>query len=799
MKQLNKHFLFLIMLLPLTCVLAQHGNVSQLEIRNIMNGEKFTGYSPDDIRWSDDNETIYFEWNPDMEVIPVLYKYDLASGSVSKVSIEEQKQLDSRWGVVYNKSRTKKLVASSGTFILKDLKRGTEKTLIAISDRLSPTSFSKDESKVFFEYNDNLYSLTLANGKIEQLTNFGGKGYGRDGKEDKSEQDTWLEAQQLDLFQVLNDKKAVNEARKEQRKALEKKIDGPKPINTNGKQVRGIEISPNEDFITYSLASFGGMSGGTKIMNYLTESGYAEAEDARAKVGTPFGTSTIGFYNVKTGESYELNVDSLPGITDFPDYYNDYPEKFGEAEPFVRDVNIAGPVWSEDGKYAVAVVRSVDNKDRWIVKIDLETGLPELLDRQRDEAWIAGPGIGSWNYGTGSMGWMPDNKRIWFQSEESGYSHLYTVNVDTGEKKALTSGDYEVYDPRISADKKYWYFAANKKHPGIREYFKMPLEGGNLEKLVSLTDGHVEATLSPDEKYIAIRYSSTNKPWELYIQKNKAGQPAKQLTDSQTDEFKSYDWREPEVVSFKADDGVEVFARLYQPEGEKKNGAAVIFVHGAGYLQNAHYWWSNYFREYMFHNILADNGYTVLDIDYRGSAGYGRDFRTGIYRWMGGKDLSDHVDGAEFLVENYGVDKERIGIYGGSYGGFITLMALFNESETFACGAALRAVTDWAHYNHGYTSNILNEPFNDSLAYVKSSPIYFAEGLEDPLLICHGMIDDNVQYQDVVRLAQRLIELEKDDWEMAVYPVERHSFTEPKSWNDEYKRIFKLFQDNLKK
>jgi dipeptidyl aminopeptidase/acylaminoacyl peptidase len=200
----------------------------------------------------------------------------------------------------------------------------------------------------------------------------------------------------------------------------------------------------------------------------------------------------------------------------------------------------------------------------------------------------------------------------------------------------------------------------------------------------------------------------------------------------------------------------------------------------------------------MFHNLLADRGYTVLDIDYRASAGYGRDWRTAIYRHMGGKDLSDHIDGAKFLADKYAVDPERIGIYGGSYGGFITLMALFTEPNTFACGAALRAVTDWAHYNHPYTANILNTPVQDSLAYRRSSPIYHAEGLTKPLLILHGMVDVNVHYQDVVRLAQRLIELGKDKWEMAVYPVEDHGFIESSSWADEYKRIFGLFEQHLR-
>ena len=165
---------------------------------------------------------------------------------------------------------------------------------------------------------------------------------------------------------------------------------------------------------------------------------------------------------------------------------------------------------------------------------------------------------------------------------------------------------------------------------------------------------------------------------------------------------------------------------------------------------------------------------------------------------MGGRDLQDHVDGAKYLQKNFAIDPERIGLYGGSYGGFITLMALFTEPKWFGAGAALRSVTDWAHYNHGYTDNILNEPYNDSLAYARSSPINYAAGLKGALLMCHGMVDTNVHFQDIVRLSQRLIELKKENWELAVYPVEDHGFVEPSSWTDEYKRILKLFETNLR-
>jgi len=385
------------------------------------------------------------------------------------------------------------------------------------------------------------------------------------------------------------------------------------------------------------------------------------------------------------------------------------------------------------------------------------------------------------------------------------------------ERKAITAGKYEVQQSILSADKKYFYITTNEVHPGEQQFYRLPVAGGKAERITTLT-GANQVIISPDEKYIAILYSYSNKPWELYLQENRpvgspaakafgdgtqVGKPVARLeqitTKAMSDEFKSYPWRDPELITFAARDGAQVYARVFKPAVAAAGKPAVLFVHGAGYLQNAHKWWSSYFREYMFNNLLADNGYYVMDIDYRGSAGYGRDWRTGIYRHMGGKDLDDNVDAANYLVKTYGVDPKRIGMYGGSYGGFMTLMALFTTPDVFGAGAALRPVTDWANYNHGYTSNILNEPYNDSLSYKKSSPIYFASGLKSPLLICHGMVDVNVHFQDAVKLTQRLIELGKNNWEIAPYPMEDHGFVEPSSWTDEYKRIFKLFEENLKK
>lgn len=569
-----------------------------------------------------------------------------------------------------------------------------------------------------------------------------------------------------------------------------------KTIYYQDKILSSITVSPDGRFVTYRLTRPATSPRNTIVPNYVTETGFTQDIPGRLKVGAPAGTSEFFVLDKQQDSAIQVKTDQIPGIMDPPDYVKDYPKKdTAKKKSQPREVTFFGPYWNDKGTQAVVEIRAQDNKDRWLMLLDAATGKLKPFDRQRDEAWVAGPGI--FLFMNKRQSWIDDNT-FWYQSETSGYSHIYKINVVTGEKTPLTSGQFEVQEANLSLNKKYFYITTNQQRPGEKQFYRLPVNGGNPEKITSMT-GANNITISPDEKQIAILYSYSNKPWELYLQQNKSGASPQAVTDkAMSDDFKSYKWREPEVITFTASDGATVYARLYRSANARTGGPAVIFVHGAGYLQNAHKWWSSYFREYMFNNYLADNGYTVMDVDYRGSAGYGRNWRTGIYRFMGGKDLDDNVDAAKYLTENLGVDPKHIGLYGGSYGGFITLMAMFTKPEIFAAGAGLRSVTDWAHYNPGYTSNILNEPFTDSISYIKSSPLYYAAGLKEALLMCHGMVDVNVHFQDIVRLTQRLIELHKDNWELAVYPMEDHGFVEPSSWTDEYKRIFKLFEKNLK-
>ena len=771
-------------------VLAPHNGIAQqssLSVESIMRDPIWMGTFPSQVRWDEHGEFIYFNYNRDQDPEDSLYQIGVKSKRLEKVSWSQERELPSFTGV-YNVDKSRKAYVKDNVLTVYDIPTKEVDDLLELDGRMSDLHFLGNGDRLAFRLGNDAYTLDLESKNLKRLTRI--KSGEKEKEEESSRQNEWLESDNLDLLRVVRERKE----KKERTDSIAALKSGGEPFTfyLGKRQVSSLQVAADGDFVALLLQTPSKPTA-TKVPNFIAAEGYTSDLNARPKVGTETGTSELAFYNIKKDTVYLVNAEKLSGIKDLPDYISDYPEKDWEEK--VRDVVFSQVVFSHDGKQAVTQIRSKDNKDRWIVLVDLKSGELKVLDRQRDEAWVAGPGIG-WASGGGTLGWLPDDSRIYFQSEESGYSHLYLLRISDGSKQAVTKGEFEVFSPFISKDKKSWYLTTSEVHPGERHFYRMPLLGGKMEQLTHL-EGNNEVTLSPDEKWLAIRHSYSNRPWELYLQANKTKSEAVALTSGQSEAFQAYGWRDPELVNFPASDGVSVPARLYLPEPETNNGAAIVFVHGAGYLQNVHKWWSSYFREYMFHNLLTDLGYTVLDIDYRGSAGYGRDWRTGIYRHMGGKDLSDQVDGVRYLVANHGIDKDRVGIYGGSYGGFMTLMALFNEGDTFKSGAALRSVTDWAHYNHPYTANILNEPADDPLAYRRSAPIYFAEGFKGHLLMAHGMVDVNVHFQDVVRLSQRLIELGKDNWELAVYPAEDHGFIEPSSWTDEYKRIIKLFNQTL--
>ncbi len=786
---------------------------AMLTVDSIMRGPKLVGTPPSVVRWSKGSDKVYFSWQKAADPRSSTYAVNRDGSGLRAMSTEEARTLDLPQNGRFDRARRRLLSAENGDIIVYDTATSARRFLTRTAGAESAPRWIRNDTAVTFMRDGNLFLVSLdGSGEIPfaQLTDViasgggagrGGGGAGGQATGGDTEVQRLLREQERNLIDFI---KRQAEQREETARAGRGGRGGntgttptPPPIArfTLGERqtLADLQLSADERYVWVGVSERpDGTARGQETPNYVTESAYPEMIPGRTNVGDVQARRLLAVLDLKEDKTVWADASAFAGSE----------RKAKPSDPDApRLLNWSAPEPSDDGSRTVITVRSLDNKDRWFVTVDPATGKATVLDAQHDEAWIREGAVAG---GNGGIAWLPDNRRFLFLSEKTSYLHLYSLDVTASSPTArpLTSGKWEVTNAQLSSDRKTMFLQTNEVHPGERHFYTMSVDGGARTRLTQATGSH-DVTVSPDERSLAVVHSYSTKPPELFVMPLTAGATPVRVTTSPSDEWQSFKWIDPKVITYKTRDGVDVYARLFTPEmiGAKRDPKkpAVVFVHGAGYLQNAHKYWSTYYREYMFHNLLASRGYVVLYPDYRASSGYGRDWRTAIYRHMGGKDLEDVVDGAKFLVQTEKVDPKRIGVYGGSYGGFITLMAMFTTPDVFAAGAALRPVTDWSHYNHGYTSNILNVPQVDPEAYRKSSPIFFAEGLKGRLVILHGMVDTNVFFQDSVRLAQRLIELRKENWEIAPYPVENHAFTEETSWADEYKRILKLFEETLRK
>jgi dipeptidyl aminopeptidase/acylaminoacyl peptidase len=627
-----------------------------------------------------------------------------------------------------------------------------------------------------------------------------------------------LDQQQRDLFRVIRER----DEREELQETIERsryendptRVPGPFYLD-KGKRSAGEWLSPSGRHMLIAMADKDQKPGVNDLMpSYVTETGYVTTSNVRPKVGQqPERADSFVLLDLRRESVLELSLASLPTISEDPlaeikaaaaarkrDQAEGKAELGADTEPAgvedgskPRPVSQIGVRWSDTGRTAAIMLRSHDNKDRWLVTVDTDPDEPALRTAHHlhDPAWI------NWEFN--EFGFVPGTDTLWFLSEHTGYGHLYTIGPDQAEPVAVTSGDHEVRSVYAFYDNSGFLARTNRTDPGIYELERITMDGQRAA--LTAIGGTVESfRVSPDETRAIIAYSTAMDPPELGAVSITGPEPVVRLTKTDTPLYRSFDFTAPEFVrvpSTHADRPIHT--RVYRPDQARFPGPRpiVIFVHGAGYLQFVNNGWAYYAREHMFHTLLNERGIVVLAPDFRASEGYGRDWRTAIYREMGYPELEDFDDCIAWAATEGIGDPQQVGIYGGSYGGFMTLMAMFLRPDVYDAGAALRSVTDWRHYNHGYTSNILDTPDIDPEPFDRSSPITHAEGLKSKLLICHGMLDDNVVAQDVIRLSQRLIELEKSGWELALYPVEPHGFREPSSWYDEYRRILELFEATL--
>jgi dipeptidyl aminopeptidase/acylaminoacyl peptidase len=785
---------------PVLVLAAEATSIPALE--QIMEDPDWLGNQPENAYWGDDSRTVFFQQKRNGSKLKDLYSVNTKSAAVEQVA-------ESDWSRFFKTS-----LVSSDTGELRawtysgDIYLGGRKSprqITRTADVESAPMFMSDGRRIAFQRNGQMFAFDPAGGLTEQLTNIRFE----DDPADKEDFDVLRTHQERLYRQVREAQEDEVEARERDNSlyTLDEALSAA-PIYMGSKlSSQGQSMSPNGRWHLVVTASEDFKEGKSGSMpNYVTASGHVENQETRTRVGrNGYAPHAVWLIDLESGEKFELDLSELPGIKDDPladlrasaiEHFVGLGEERDAAEsrlkaPDIRRVQIYSTQWSPDGSQVVLWVHASDNKDRWIATVDFEGKKLVGQHRLSDEAWV--------NSYHREHGWLRDNETLWFLSEDHGYLGIYTTNIAESGSAALVTGKHVVFDPVLGPSGKYIYYRANVTHPGIYEIWRVDVETGKADQLTTL-GGVNEVTVSPDGSRLLITHSEINRHPELYVQLNKPGATATQLTDTMSDKYKAIDWQQPAIVEVPSSHSDQpIYSKIYLPENHDpaKEYPAVMFVHGAGYTQNSDFGWPYYFREGMFHNLLTQQGYVVIDMDFRASEGYGRDWRTAIYRRMGVPELEDFHDGVDYIVENYGVNRDRIGVYGGSYGGFMTFVAMFRAPNLFKAGAALRPVSDWSHYNHGYTSNILNTPDIDPEAYRVSSPIEDADGLRNPLLIASGMQDNNVFFQDSVLVVQRLLELKKQDFEIALYPLDPHGFVNPESWLDEYRRIFKLFEENL--
>ncbi|HET8764909.1 MAG TPA: prolyl oligopeptidase family serine peptidase, partial [Rhodanobacter sp.] len=683
-----------------------------LDLETIMANPDWIGHPVESPYWSVDGSSLYYSLKRDGSSVRDLYRVAAAGGAPTRLDDADLAGADGP--AVYDRAHRRAAFILHGDVFVTDLASGQRTQVTRSPARESAPQFSADGRAVQFRDGLTWYRHDLASGVTTPVAVL------KFADDPQAKQPDALARHQLDLFSTLRTIKADRDAVRERDKALDAADPGRAPAPFwLGDKIRMIDSSLSPDgrwllLVTVPAASTRGAPG--DVIHYVTDSGYTEVQHARSYVGRndPAPQSLL-LLDLTAHQSYPVPTDTLPGIKDDPlkalrdkaiakltaDGHAD--EAKALKAPDVRPVTITdeedtgggGIAWNEDGSAVAVQLRAVDNKDRWLATVDLAKHALVIQDRLHDDAWI------NWNFN--DFGWLKGGRTLWFLSEATGYSQLYVKPLD-GKAKALTRGNFEVSHPQPSPDGKWFYLRTNETAPYSYDVYRVPADGGALTRLTSFQgmDGFV---LSPDGSHLAVLHSAPYVLPQLAVL-NADGSAPRELTNTTAPAFTAHAWIAPQIVGVPSSHGAgTIWAKYYGPVHD--DGAprpAVVFVHGAGYLQDVTLGWSNYFREQMFHNLLVQQGYVVLDMDYRASEGYGRAWRTAIYRQMGHPELEDLLDGKAWLVRNHHVDPRRVGIYGGSYGGFMTEMALLRAPGEFAAGAALRAPSDWVTYNHGYTS-----------------------------------------------------------------------------------------------
>lgn len=461
-----------------------------------------------------------------------------------------------------------------------------------------------------------------------------------------------------------------------------------------------------------------------------------------------------------------------------------------------------------DGRRLALDRQSPDYKRRVISVADIGGGAPRVAHEEVDDKFWSIPG-GAAPAALPS----PDGKWIAFLSDRDGWDHVYVMPASGGEAVQITRGEFEAWRPAWSPDSTRIAFDANEPDkPGTRQLFVAHIgadpKRATVTPITATRGTNIAASWSPDGTRLVYQHTDPHSSADLFVvQATSAAQPVR-LSQSMPEPMRAARFVEPEYVRYAGPDGQQVPGWLFVPKGldRSRKHPAIVWIHGDGVNQGYDGWHvqRNYAVYYSFHQYLLERGYVVFAPDYRGSIGYGRAWRQGVYTDVGGKDAKDAWMAAHYLKTLGFVDAERIGVWGLSYGGFFTLIAMTDQPTLFRAGVDVAGVVDYAMYyedpyHGGWTTSRIGTPEQNPAVYQQASPLSRVDRLERPLLVLHGTADVNVPYLHSVRLIDALMKQGKSGlFSFMEYPGEFHYFTRAHVLQDAWLRVDRFFAAHLR-